>query len=341
MEEFSPNKANRFKVLTVLVVAASLSLGVYMYSAKEITLVLDEKTREITTYAETVEDLLQEEEILLDKLAYVSIPLDTKLDDNMKIIIKTPKPYTLAIGNNMDEVKSIYTKTRDVLNDLNINLGDLDYTSPGLDEKLSYGDTISITRVKEVIEEVEEVIPYESIVQKSNKLDNGTTKVIQEGEDGVKIKTMKSTFENDELVDKILVKEEITKDAIPKITEKGTRTVAKTTRGNVRYKNVLTMTATAYDNSYESTGKSPGQKYWGLTALGTKARVGAVAVDPKIIPLGTKLYVESLDGTKDYGFCVAEDTGGAIKGNKIDLFFNTSGEVRKFGRRKVKVYILD
>ena len=97
MEEFSPNKANRFKVLTVLVVAASLSLGVYMYSAKEITLVLDEKTREITTYAETVEDLLQEEEILLDKLAYVSIPLDTKLDDNMKIIIKTPIHWPLAI----------------------------------------------------------------------------------------------------------------------------------------------------------------------------------------------------------------------------------------------------
>ncbi|NMB08660.1 MAG: DUF348 domain-containing protein [Tissierellia bacterium] len=341
MEEFSPNKANRFKVLTVLAIAASLSLGAYMYSAKEVTLELDGNEREVTTYAETVEDLLHEEEILLDKLAYVSVPLDTKLENNMKIIIKTPKLYTLAIGNDMVEVKSIYTKVRDVLNDLNVHLGDLDYTEPALDEKLSYGDKISITRVEEVIEEIEEVIAHDSIVQKSNKLDIGTSKVIQEGKDGVKIKKIKNVFENGKLVQEILVGEEVQKEAIPKIIEKGTRSVAKTTRGNVRYKKVLTMTATAYDNSYESTGKYPGDKYWGLTAMGTKARVGAVAVDPRVIPLGTKLYVESLDGTKDYGFCVAEDTGGAIKGNKIDLFFNTASEVRRFGRRKVKVYILD
>lgn len=178
MEEFSPNKANRFKFLTVLAVIASLSLGAYMYSAKEITLVLDEKTREITTYAETVEDLLQEEEILLDKSAYVSYPLDTKLENNMKIMIKTPKLYTLSVNDNTMEIKSVYTKVRDVLNDLNIGLGDLDYTNPGLDEKLSYGDEISITRVEQIVEEVEEVIPHESIVQKSDKLDNGTTKVI-------------------------------------------------------------------------------------------------------------------------------------------------------------------
>ncbi len=72
------------------------------------------------------------------------------------------------------------------------------------------------------------------------------------------------------------------------------------------------MTATAYDLSYESCGKRPGDKYYGITASGTKARVGAVAVDPRVIPLGTKLYVESLDGTKDYGFCTAEDTGGGL-----------------------------
>ena len=69
-------------------------------------------------------------------------------------------------------------------------------------------------------------------------------------------------------------------------------------------------------------------------------QIHIVAVDPKVIPLGTKLYIQSLDGTKDYGFAIAEDTGGAIKGNKIDLFFESSEQVYKFGRRKVKVYIL-
>ena len=66
-----------------------------------------------------------------------------------------------------------------------------------------------------------------------------------------------------------------------------------------------------------------------------------MAVDPRVIPLGTKLYIESLDNTKDYGFAIAEDKGSAIKGNKIDLFFNTSAECKSFGRRNVKVYVLE
>ena len=101
------------------------------------------------------------------------------------------------------------------------------------------------------------------------------------------------------------------------------------------------MTATAYDLSFESTGKLPGDKYYGITASGTKVRPGVVAVDPNVIPLGTKLYIQSLDGSKDYGFAIAEDTGGAIKGNRIDLFFENSQDVYRFGRRKVKVYILN
>ncbi len=100
------------------------------------------------------------------------------------------------------------------------------------------------------------------------------------------------------------------------------------------------MSATAYDLSYASTGKRPGDRYYGITASGTTARPGTVAVDPRVIPLGTKLYVESLDGTSDYGFAIAEDKGSAIKGKKIDLFFNSNRSAMNFGRRNVKVYIL-
>ena len=72
-----------------------------------------------------------------------------------------------------------------------------------------------------------------------------------------------------------------------------------------------------------------------------KARRGVIAVDPNVIPLGTRLYVEAADGSWTYGYCVAGDTGGAIKGNKIDLFFDTAAEVKKFGVRNARVYILE
>ena len=103
----------------------------------------------------------------------------------------------------------------------------------------------------------------------------------------------------------------------------------------------MVMKASAYDLSFESCGKRPGDKYYGITASGTHAKPGTVAVDPRVIPLGTKLYIESMDGTGSYGYATAEDKGGAIKGNRIDLFYANRSEALQFGRREVKVYILD
>ena len=80
------------------------------------------------------------------------------------------------------------------------------------------------------------------------------------------------------------------------------------------------MVATAYTAGFESTGKRPGDRGYGITATGTKAKHGTVAVDPKVIPLGTELYIEDIGNIEgDYGYATALDTGGAIKNNRIDL----------------------
>ena len=106
-------------------------------------------------------------------------------------------------------------------------------------------------------------------------------------------------------------------------------------------KKLLIVEATAYTNSYEDTGKTPEDSGYGITATGTVAKVGTVAVDPKVIPLKSKLYIKSMDGSVSYGYATAEDTGSAIKGNKIDLFYNTKWEANQFGRRKVQVEIIN
>ena len=72
-----------------------------------------------------------------------------------------------------------------------------------------------------------------------------------------------------------------------------------------------------------------------------RAQYGVVAVDTRVIPLGTRLYIEAADGSWVYGSAVAGDTGGAIRGNKVDLFFNTRQECLNFGRRTARVYILE
>lgn len=97
----------------------------------------------------------------------------------------------------------------------------------------------------------------------------------------------------------------------------------------------MVMKATAYDPSPESNGG-----YGGITAMGTTLRKGVIAVDPRVIPLGTKVYIEYMDGTP-LGYCVAEDTGGAIKGNRIDILFMSKTEAFQFGVRDMRLYILE
>ena len=98
----------------------------------------------------------------------------------------------------------------------------------------------------------------------------------------------------------------------------------------LHYTQKLDVKATAY-----SCNGQPG-----ITYSGTPARVGAIAVDPEVIPLGTKMYIVSNDGEYIYGIATAEDIGSAVKGNKIDLYFNTFEECYAFGLRDCTVYIL-
>lgn len=117
--------------------------------------------------------------------------------------------------------------------------------------------------------------------------------------------------------------------------------VITTAEGEVlEYTDVIQLEATAYCACYKCCGKYPSNKYYGITKTGTRAKVGTIAVDPKLIPLGTKMYVEGLGGAKNYGVGKAEDIGGAIKGKIIDLYFDTHEETIQWGRQQVNVYIL-
>lgn len=110
------------------------------------------------------------------------------------------------------------------------------------------------------------------------------------------------------------------------ITPEPVRLTVATSRGETAYKTVHNMEATAYLPT-DGDGR-------GITATGTRAMHGVVAVDPKVIPLGSRVYIPG------YGFATAGDTGGAIRGKKIDLCMEDYGQAMRFGRRTVQVYVL-
>ena len=172
-------------------------------------------------------------------------------------------------------------------------------------------------------------------------MNKGVKKIIQPGKVGQKVITSSVVYENGKEVSRNLVSEKIKSKPIKQIIALGTVGVYSPSRGgtDIRYTKKIFVRATAYDAGFDSTGKSPGDVGYGITCTGVKAKrnpdgLSTIAVDPRVIPLGTKLYVEG------YGYGIAEDIGGAIKGNHIDLFFSSSKELWNWGSRSVNVYIV-
>lgn len=330
------------KLATFLMGAAILSstitMGFSTALAKDVNLVVKGEVKEVVTHQATVGDFLKAEGIVLKANETVKPSLTTPISDEMDIVISSPKSYKISDGAKTYITKSVGNTVAEVLSNLNIKVGENDVVYPALDQKVDEKDPITIARVEKKSFTQEAPINFEVITNKNDKMYEGEKKVIQKGVKGVETQTVQNTFVNGNLTSIDVIAKTVTKAPVNEIVEVGTmkkpqqakkESSAGTIKGK-KVKKVIVMKATAYD-------PTAGTK----TAMGTRARVGAVAVDPKVIPLGTKLYIESIDGFPSYGYAVAEDTGGAIKGNRIDLFYNTNAQANKFGRRNVKVYVLE
>lgn len=327
------NRKNIFRnakfILIVLALVSVLTMGFSTALGNDVELNINGKTKTVFTYEKTVGDFLKKEGIVLKNKDLVSPSLDKVIDKDMKIVISSPKSYHIKDGKKTLIAEASGYTVADVLDNLDIKLNKLDRVSLPLDEIAKEGMEIKIDRV--VVENLENKIeiPFETESRENKDMFEGEKKVITKGEVGQKTESLKNTYVNGVLETTEVLKSEITKDPVKEVVEVGTKKGTVAPNGK-NAKRVIVMQATAYD-------PTAGSK----TAMGTRARVGAVAVDPKVIPLGSKLYIESMDGFASYGYATAEDTGGAIKGNRIDLFYNSNAEANRFGRRNVKVYVLD
>lgn len=336
----------RTAVIMVAVFIVSVTTVYAVPPAKTVTISDGEYEMSVLTASSTVKGAILENGFLLSKNDEVTPSLKSSLFEGMKISIDRSKDILLTCDGNT----TLYTTTaetyRDFLNENNIALSPDDIVSVNLDSTIPEESQFKITRVTKEIVEVSENISYSTSQVNDANLYIGETKLTQPGKDGIKKIKYEVVYNDGKEVSTTYTGEYVAIQPINEVISVGTKKkepeVLTATVGShtFKYKNVITCQATAYDLSFESTGKRPGSPGYGITASGTYAKVGTVAVDPKVIPLGTKLFIASTDGEVVYGYCTAEDTGGAIKGNKVDLFYNTTAECLQFGRREVKVYIL-
>ncbi|MBN2797334.1 MAG: G5 domain-containing protein [Clostridia bacterium] len=340
-------KKFKISLFYIVIIAAftisSIALVYYRETRiKNITISDLDKTYEIKTYDLTVEEALEACSIILSEYDEVIPTLETKIETGMNIQINRSYGITIHDGLEKKEIYTTHYTVREVLEEQNIELGALDVVQPFVDGKISPGENISITRVRDEFVSESYQIPYLTEINLVNNLDDTETIVIQDGELGVKSVNYRLRYENDELISRNIINEVVVKDPVNEIKNKGTEDLFVTSRGvPFRYSKVIVCQSTAYDLSYASCGKYPGEPGYGITYLGTQARPGVIAVDPSVIPLGSNVYVESMGSGADYGFAVAEDTGSAIKGNKVDLFISSHTAAMRYGRRNVRIYILE
>ena len=185
---------------------------------------------------------------------------------------------------------------------------------------------IRILTLSDKVMEKELPIPFPIIRQPDPMMEKGMEAVVEHGVPGKKLATVRQMFENGREAGFDILNEKIIAEPTPEVLRVGTREANDPSRGTIRFKKMLVMEATAY------TPFDDGQS--GLTASGIPARRGVVSVDPRVIPLGTRVYVMG------YGPALAADTGGAIKGARIDLCIEDYNDAIRFGRRTVEVYIL-
>lgn len=207
------------------------------------------------------------------------------------------------------------------------------FETPNLDPKETLvisQPVITETKFEEKYATESAKIEYETEYKDDPEVETGIETVVQKGEDGKKIKTIKITFYDGKEFDRVTIKTE-TEKPTNEIISRGTKIVWKTLQtpdGEIRYWKKMRVYATHYDaNCLGCSGR-------GNTSIGMKAGKGVIAVDPSVIKMRSNVYIPG------YGKAVAGDTGGAIKGNIIDLGFDdakTSG----WSARYVDIYLID
>ncbi|MGZ4105952.1 MAG: 3D domain-containing protein [Tumebacillaceae bacterium] len=324
-------KVNRTSVYCLSAAAIALLLGgtATAHSAyKTITLNVDGNKKVISGFEfGTVADFLKKQGIQVGKEDLVQPAESIELSNTNNIVVQHAK--SVAVKDGAGRTVSVHTQaqtTAELLKEMKINLTASDKVSPELTAKLKDGTTIAITRRNEDVKVSYEAIPFQTERQPDADSYTGTEKVLTPGVEGKATITTRVVYENGKEVDH-KTDRQVTEQPVNQVVAYGTMqqpiVVASRSGESFQASKSLIMAATGYS--------APGAR----TASGGVAGQGTVAVDPNVIPLGTKLYIEG------YGYAVASDVGGAIKGNRIDLHFSSDAAANQWGVRSVTVYILN
>lgn len=237
----------------------------------------------------------------------------------------------------------------ELLSRLNLDVSGEDVVSHGMDDMTYDGMVLRVDRIVTMQETYTTTVPHEVTYCNDASVPTGMEEVLIEGVDGELLRTANVTYVNGIEAEREILTETMTQAPVTEVIGVGTGGEVESvdpdampvigdgyiilpTGEVLTYTDTATIRATAYTHTDAGCDL--------ITATGTTVHMGTVAVDPRYIPYGTRMFIVSNDGVYVYGISVAEDCGGDIKGNRMDLYFPTYDECIQFGRRVCTIYFL-
>lgn len=287
-----------------------------------------------TSSAATVADFLRENGVNAGPGDYVDPAVDVPLSDGLAIAYRAAVPVTIQTAGGRVSLRSSALDVGELLDEQHVAVGPDDDVRPALADPLPDGGIVRVSHVVTWTRVRRDVIAMQTVHRLDFRMEPGSSKTIAKGTPGERSITIRFTQRDGGRVRQTVVASRVTRRPRQRIVADGVGEYAAFERfaahgiaqTEFMARDVMLMVATAY--TAECAGCS------GMTAIGRRAGHGIVAVDPRVIPLGTRLFIPG------YGVAVAGDTGGAIHGNRIDLGFNSQRDALLFGRRQVTVYQL-
>lgn len=264
------------------------------------------------------------------------------------IIVRRVQMITVNNGGHMIKTGTYGETVGELLDRLYVSVDEDDEISVDLTEETFDGMEIEITRNSSATETYTTAVPYETEYVEVSTWPEGYEEVVTAGAEGEMECTAQVVYENDQEIYRTVLKSVVTTEPTNQVVARGTGEDV-TTYGDVVIGDGVIQTADGEILTYSGTMGVVATAYtcegWGrvgITATGTVAREGAIAVDPSVIPYGTRMFIVTNDGYTVYGVATAEDTGHPdyITGNRVDLYYDTEYECIQFGVRNCTVYFL-
>lgn len=334
-------KSRKFVPLTIFFCVSALLITVMMANIKHVRVVDNTNVKNVITFRNDPKEILKQCGITLstsDEYSYSGFQ-----GNRARINLYMAFPVTVQYGNQSKKVLIARGNVAYAIKKSGFSVESDDLVNVPINNPVSKNMNIVVTSVSYQTVSEKQIINYQQVSEQTDTLEKGQTSIAVPGEDGEKAITYRLKYVDGILAEKTLVSELVNvqpvncKILVGTKSENTVRVPAtsddnNTTSTYVNYKKVIQVVATAYTAASGSG-----------TASGRTAQFGNVAVDPSVIPYGTRLYIEDTSGSFIYGYAVAADTGGFVtngSGVGVDLFFNTLAECNQFGKRSVNIYVL-